>query len=225
MVIAIDSFPLYEIIIIFSVLVGMIYIFLNLKNEIKNNKQILFFFIIYLIFSFVFGKIYTALLYGQENFLEAGLSAYGGLVGVVIAAIIFEKKVPLDGKIIKYTILSLPLVYGLTKIACFFAGCCYGIPYDGIFKIIYPRSIDISVFPIQLLETIVFLAIYFIGNKYKNNKDIIFIVLSLVFTFKFLLDFLRYDHINIVFTRNQIFSIILLIINISLYIKNYKRQY
>ena len=58
-----------------------------------------------------YGKIYTVFAYGEDNILTAGLSAYGGLIGVVIASIIFEKILSTDGKIIKYTILSLPLVY------------------------------------------------------------------------------------------------------------------
>ena len=214
------SFPFYGIIVVLSVLVGMLYIFYNIKKDGYNNKQILLYFVIYIAFAFVCGKMYTVFAYGEYNFFKAGLSAYGGLIGVVIGALIFEKILPIDGKIIKYTILSLPLVYGLTKIACSIVGCCGGIPYNGMFKIKYIDVQNIWQFPIQITEVIIFLLIFFICLKFKNNKNINYIVLILVSLFKFLLDFLRYDHINTLITPNQIFSIILLIVTIIVFIIN-----
>ena len=44
----------------------------------------------YIAFAFICGKMYTVLAYGESNILKAGLSAYGGLIGIVIASIIFE---------------------------------------------------------------------------------------------------------------------------------------
>ena len=196
----------------------MFYIYHNVKKEGCKNKQILLYFIMYIAFAFMCGKIYTTLIYNNMTFLTAGLSAYGGLVGVVIASIIFEKILPVDGKIIKYTILSLPLVYGLSKIACFIVGCCGGIPYEGIFKVKYVDVLNIWQFPIQITETIVFILLFLISHNFRNKKNINYIVLVLVSIFKFLLDFLRYDHINILITRNQIFSIVLLIIIIIVFI-------
>ena len=218
------NFPLYGIIIVLSVVIGMIYIYYNIKKEGCKNNQILLYFIMYLPFAFVFGKMYTVLAYGENDYLKAGLSAYGGLIGVVIAAIIFEKILSVDGKIIKYTILSLPLVYGLTKIACFIAGCCGGIPYEGIFKIKYVDLLNVWQFPIQIAEVIVFLLIFIFCHLSRNKKGINYIVIVLVCIFKFLLDFLRYDHINIAITKNQMFSIFLLLITILTYVICKKKQ-
>lgn len=214
------NFPFYGIIIVLSILVGMYYIYSNLRKDKFDNKQILMYFIMYVAFAFVFGKIYTSLVYLESGFLEAGLSAYGGLVGVVIAAIIFEKILPTNGSITKYTILSLPLVYGLTKIACSIVGCCGGIPYTGIFKVKYLNALNIWQFPIQIVEAITFIVLFLILNKFKNNKYINYIVLIFVSIIKFLLDFLRYEHINIFITRNQIFSILLLVIVLMVFVIN-----
>jgi len=214
------NFPFYGIIIVLSILVGMYYIYSNLRKDKFDNKQILMYFIMYVAFAFVFGKIYTSLVYLESGFLEAGLSAYGGLVGVVIAAIIFEKIIPTNGSITKYTILSLPLVYGLTKVACSIVGCCGGIPYTGIFKVKYLNALNIWQFPIQIVETITFIVLFLILNKFKNNKYINYIVLIFVSIIKFLLDFLRYEHLNIFITRNQIFSILLLVIVLIVFVVN-----
>ena len=218
------NFPFYGIIIVLSVIIGMLYIYCNLKKDGYKNKQILLYFIMYIAFAFICGKMYTVLAYRENDILSAGLSAYGGLIGVVIGSIIFEKILPTDGKIIKYTILSLPLVYGLTKIACFIVGCCGGIPYEGIFKIKYVDVLNIWQFPIQLTEVIVFILIFIFCQIFNKNKNINYIVLVLVSIFKFLLDYLRYEHINIFITANQVFSIILLLVTIIVYIVYKKKE-
>ena len=55
-------------------------------------------------------------------------------------------------------------MYAVGKIGCFFAGCCYGIEYNGFLNVTYNYSAiapkGISLFPIQLLESIVFLIIF-----------------------------------------------------------------
>lgn len=214
------NFPFYGIIIVFSIITGIIYIYHNIKKYNYNNDHTLLYFIMYIAFAFICGKMYTVLVYDEYNILKAGLSAYGGLVGVVIASIIFEKMLPSDGIITKYTILSLPLVYGLSKIGCFIAGCCSGIPYEGLFKIKYANLLNIWQFPIQIIESIIFISIFILCHNLKKNKNINYFVLIMVAFFKFLLDFLRYDHIDLLITKNQLFSIILLAITIIIYIVN-----
>ena len=220
------SFPFYGIIILCSIISSLVYIYLNLKKENINNKNVFLYILMYISFAIVFGKLYTVITDpNQSNIFTAGLSSYGGLIGVVISSIIFEKILPTDNKIIKYTIISLPLTYGISKIGCFIAGCCYGIPYDGILSVTYVDGLNIKLFPIQFLEVVVFLIIFMICNKLKDKKNIIYITLFLVSIFKFLLDFLRYDHIKKLITVNQIFSLILLIVVIIILVyKKFKNQ-
>lgn len=216
--------PLYGLIIVISVLVEMLYIYFSLKKEIKNNKNILLFFLISFFFSFTFGKIFTVIAYNDTTFFKAGLSSYGGLIGIIIGAIVFEKVIPLSGKLIKYSIISLPLTYGISKLACFFSGCCGGIPYTGIFNIIYPFGMNIKQFPIQIVETIVSIIVFFICHKLRKNKNVSYITLLLVSIIKFSLDFLRYEHINVLITKNQIFSIFLFICTLILMIRKNKKK-
>lgn len=220
------NFPIYGIIILLSVVIGMLYVYVSLRKDNYKDKNILLYFLMYITFSIVLGKMFTIVTDSNvNNFLTAGLSSYGGLIGVIAAAIIFEKILPTNNKIIKYSIISLPLIYGLTKIACFIVGCCYGIPYNGIFSITYTHGLNKPLFPIQITETIVFLIIFIICHKLRNNKNIIYITIILVSIFKFILDFLRYDHITKLITVNQIFSVILLIgtIIVFIYTKNKRR--
>lgn len=213
MIITKQTFPFYGILIFISGFVGLLYVYKMLKKDDIKNKNIYLYILLYGSFSIFFGKLFTIITTGfKYNMLNAGLSSYGGLIGVLLATIIFELIVPTNKKLIKYVIISLPLTYAIGKIGCFIAGCCYGIPYNGIFNVIYKDVLGISLFPIQLLETLVFIIIFIICNKLRNNKNIIYITVFISIISKFLLDFLRYEHINKILSINQIFSIILIVV-------------
>ena len=218
MVISKQTFPFYGIILLIAMSLGLFYIFRMLKKNGIKDKNIYLYILLYVLFAFIFGKFYTMISTQEINILKAGLSSYGGLVGVIIATIIFELILPTNKKLIKYVIISLPLTYGIAKIGCFIAGCCYGIPYNGIFNVIYKDGLNIPLFPIQITETIVFVIIFIICNKLRNNKNIIFITTFIAIIAKFLLDFLRYEHINKILSTNQIFSLIILVVMIIVYL-------
>ena len=48
----------YNLIIVTSVIIGMVYIYLSLKKDKCEYKKIYLFFIMYVIFAFIFGKLY-----------------------------------------------------------------------------------------------------------------------------------------------------------------------
>ena len=214
-----QTFPFYGILIVISMLIGLLYLFVLLKKDKMENKNVYLYAILYITFALFFGKLFTIITSGfKYNILDAGLSSYGGVIGVLLSSIVFELILPTNKKIIKYAILSLPLVYGIGKIGCFIAGCCSGIPYNGIFKVIYKDGLNIGQFPIQIVESITFIILFIIINKLRNKKNIIYITIFISIILKFLLDFLRYEHINKLLTTNQIFSIIVLISLIIIYV-------
>lgn len=216
------DFPIYKIITLTSIFLGALYIFISVKNKGMNKKHIIIFFMLYFILSILVGKLYTLIVDNDtRNFFEIGLSGYGGLIGAIIAAFIYSRIYD-EKYVLKYTIISLPLIYSFAKIACLLNGCCYGIPYNGFLSIKYVDKMNISVFPIQLVEVIAFNIIFQVCNKLQNRKDIIYITLITISVVKFSLDFLRYSHINQIISPNQIFSIILLVITIIAYLYNKK---
>ena len=219
------NFPIYGIVVITSVLIGMIYVYKMLVKENIEKRNILLYFIMYISFTITFAKIYTIITNGNEkNFITAGMSSYGGAIGIIIAALIFEKILPSNNKITKYSIISLPLIYSLSKIACFIVGCCHGIPYDGFLSVTYPHISNTSYFPIQILETIVFFIVFLIIHKLRNNKNIIYITIIISSISKFLLDFLRDVHSHKVISINQICSIVLLLIVVTVWIYKKKKN-
>ena len=167
-----------------------------------------------MLFPFVLGlSIFSTFIIGLfEDKVTIGFSSFGAGVGLLLSAFIFEKIVLLNGKIVKYSTLSLPLIYGISKLACFFAGCCYGIPYNGLFKVKYPFVMDKFLFPVQLLESILFIILFIILSKLKNKNNIVYYVIISSAVLKYLLDFFRYDHVNKSITSNQIVCIISIIV-------------
>lgn len=216
------NFPIYEVIMYSSIIIGIVYIFVALNKENLSKKNIISFFILFFMFSVFFAKLYNLIEHhGRGNLLTIGFTGYGGLIGAILAAYIYGKLYR-DNRFFKYTIISLPLIYGFAKLACFFNGCCYGIPYNGPLAVTYSQIMDKSLFPIQLLETFIFIIIFQICNSLHKNKDIIYITLIIVFIAKFLLDFLRYSHTYKLFSNNQVVSILLLSITIIIYL--YKKK-
>lgn len=221
MIIKNQVIPVYGIMILLSLVIGLLYILISLKKEGIRNKNVYLFILLYLIFTMMFGlKISISQNAENHYIIKGGLYSYGGAIGVILAAVIFEKILPTNNKIVKYAIISLPLTYAISKLGCFHAGCCYGIPYEGPLSVTYIDKMQFSVFPVQMLETIVFLAIFILCNALQNNKYIVYITFFISAMVKFALDYLRYEHIGKVLTTNQILGIILVLITVVIYVFN-----
>ena len=165
-----------------------------------------------------------------ESFLEMGLASYGALFGAAAAILLFCFQFK---KNIKETIYlftpSFPLMYGMGKIGCFMVGCCHGIKYNGLFRIMYKYSEiapnNVYLFPIQLVESIVFISIFIYLiiklNKNKFDEKLFGISLILCGVAKGSLDFLRQEGTQL-FTFCKITSLIVIIIGIICIYKNEK---
>ena len=217
-VIAEFKFPVYGICILMSLIIGISFNFYYLMKSNINKKYIYLY-----MFQFLIYCVLGGLIMGSKK-SDIGLASYGGAIGVLLSAFVFEHIYPKNNTFIKSAMLSLPLMYSISKIGCFLAGCCYGIPYDGIFSVTYTHGLNISLVPVQLMETITFMIIFIICLIKRKNKDIIAITMIMCATGKFLLDFLRYEHIGKLITFNQLISIVFIIIGVVIIIKNKSRK-
>lgn len=215
------NFPIYGIMILVALIIGMCFNIIFLKKQNIKNQHIALFVFMASVYSMFGGVILNSITTGSFDFTKFGLSSYGGAFGILVSAIMFEKMTNSNKEFIKSAVLSLPLIYSISKLACFFAGCCYGIPYSGIFSVIYPYKLNFSVFPIQLAETISFFIVFVVCLLFRKNKYNVGITIVLSAFTKFLLDFLRYDHLSKFITINQIISIGFIAVTIILYtVKN-----
>lgn len=218
---------IYSIIILTSIIIGFTFIYVNLRIN-KIPKNIIGYMLLLSITCIIyFSKLVTVLTSDDlsVNIFTAGLSSLGAAIGLLLSVLIFTKIYKEKTKEI-YEIFSivLPLMYGISKIGCHFAGCCYGIPYDGIFYTTskFEKTYD-KLFPIQLVESTIFLIIFIINIfMYYNKVRINYLAVEMIMcaVAKFMLDYLRYSNIDKIITINQVICSIFLIIGALILINN-----
>ena len=216
------DFPLYSLFIIIALLSNIIIILLTSKYSKIETICLL----LYENTGILLGaKLLTYILnysnYDEFDFFELGLSSYGAVIGALLFLLLFSlqfKKLFKD--LLSLFIVPIPLMYAIGKIGCFLVGCCYGIKYSGIFSVVYNYSlhapVGVSLFPIQLVESIVFLLIfiYMLNKKLQNkfNTQTIGISFILCGLAKFILDFFRMSHQNVILSINQYISLIFIVV-------------
>lgn len=99
-----------------------------------------------------------------EAAIKGGFVFYGGLFGGALGLIIYVRQfhMKLSGFAELYTTV-LPLGHALGRVGCFFAGCCYGIPWEHGY--IYHATVGatplgVPLLPIQLIEAGILLVLF-----------------------------------------------------------------
>lgn len=180
---------------------------------VKSDKYNLFYFdmikksVFYIgICAGIFGKlIYIATRINEQNIsiLErlSGFVYYGGFIGAVIGMWVFCQFY--KQRFLDYfdTFTSiLPLGQAIGRIGCYFNGCCYGKPYDGLLAVTYfVDGKETKVFPTWFMESvfclIVFLVFFMISKEVFSGfyASIYMITYSL---FRFCIEYYRGDEIR-----------------------------
>lgn len=230
------NIPFYGIMILFSLLINIIVVMFIYKKYNFTRDEIIGA-LVYENMGIILGaKLLTYIenysINSNFDFLSLGLSSYGACIGALLSLIIFGIQFKKSLKDMFFTFTpSIPLMYAIGKIGCFLVGCCYGIKYNGIGSIMYKYSKIapnyIKLFPVQILETIVFLLIFiYLINRIIRNKfnwktvGICFIISGFS---KFILDYFRFSHANIFLSLNQIISIIFMLIGCIIYMRKYSK--
>lgn len=135
--------------------------------------------------------------------MKGGFVFYGGLLGGIAALWIYCKQYKLSFyKYADIISLSLPLGHTFGRVGCLFAGCCYGVRYNGVCSIIYKVSHNINtplntpLLPVQAIEAILlsflFIALIFCFRKNKEGLTS-FVYLQAYSVIRFALEFIRGD--------------------------------
>lgn len=222
--------PPYVIAFVTAIVSGFLLVYFMLKR-IGIPRNIIGYSILLNIILMLYGaKIYTIFTSGfKVGFWNSGMSSLGGVIGILLGIFLF-------GCIYKESralffevyVVVVPLMYGIAKIGCFLAGCCKGIPYDGFLSVTYQnRSIQGGpYFPIQLVESIVFVIIFLIvfGRLFhkKSSYTVPTVLISCAIA-KFSLDFLREEHIGKFLSVNQYVCIGFFVWGITIFFKKRRR--
>lgn len=140
-----------------------------------------------------------------NSLMAGGFVYYGGLLGAAGGLYVCKRVLRINvEEYVCAAVPVLPLAHGFGRIGCAFAGCCYGIPYEGPGAVVYKASMiapaGIPLFPVQALEAAgnflicIILCLYGMVCRRKRIKSrAVSLYLLLYASFRFLLEFLRYD--------------------------------
>jgi len=159
--------------------------------------------------------------------LKGGFVFYGGFIGGFAGLMVYCKA--FKEKLWKYLDVYatvLPLGHAFGRVGCFFGGCCYGMPYDGIFSYTYEgpligqTPIGVPLFPVQLFEAgclvLIFSAMMVIFFKTKEKYHLtVFGYLASYCVVRFVLEFFRGDKERgglLFLSTSQIISILIALV-------------
>ena len=231
----------YSLAYIFGIVFGWIYC----KKKLIRDPKILDLFddlIAYIIFGIIIGGrlgyvLFYNFNYFLENFLEifmiwnGGMSFHGGIIGVIIATIIFSNKHKINSLIFLDLIsLTAPIGIFFGRIANFINSELYGRETDVAWSVKFLLVDNISRHPSQLYEAIFeglilfFLLSYLAKTEVFKKPGLISAFFLIMYSFcRFILEFFRAPDYQIGYlayhlTLGQIISIIFFFLGMLLYL-------
>jgi phosphatidylglycerol:prolipoprotein diacylglycerol transferase len=169
---------------------------------------------------------------------EGGMSFHGGLIGIIVASILFSKKNNQDSFLYMDLVsLVAPIGIFFGRLANFINSELYGTPTDIPWAVTFIQVDNLSRHPSQLYEAILEGIILFIILMYFKNKDYLekpglISGLFLIFysIFRFFIEFVRVPdeqlgYLIFELSMGQIISLIFFVTGIILfYLKNENKQ-
>lgn len=164
------------------------------------------------------------------HFLMSGYIFYGGLLGAILAIYLYCKKYRINNlQMLDLAAPSIPIIHGFGRVGCFFAGCCYGIHYNGPGHVIFEKSIaapnNVALLPVQLMESgINFLAgtlLLIYAIPLRRPGKIIGLYITYYAILRFAMEFFRGDIVRGLFfgiSTSQWISLLLLPIGLWLFL-------
>ncbi len=159
-----------------------------------------------------------------------GMSILGGIIGASAASYIYLKKQKLPiMKIFNFMVPYVALGIGITRIGCFFQGCCFGRECSSAIGVIFPPNSPAGhvfpgtpIYPSQLFASaggFLIFGILLFSRKYESFKDKTFyIFLVLLGISRFTVDTFRYFESSIIvyqngfsLSSNQIISLLMIV--------------
>ncbi|GAA4273449.1 prolipoprotein diacylglyceryl transferase [Aquimarina gracilis] len=132
-----------------------------------------------------------------------GLASHGGSIGAILAVILFsvKNKTPLLWIFDRIAMVA-PVTGAFIRLGNFMNSEIYGKPTDGSYGVVFMRDDLIPRHPTQLYEAfsylLIFALVWYLYKKtnFKNYKGALFgIVLSIVFTARFIIEFFKENQV------------------------------
>ncbi|WP_082332023.1 prolipoprotein diacylglyceryl transferase family protein [Mangrovimonas xylaniphaga] len=153
----------------------------------------------------------TAINSHSQNFNNR--SAIGGLFFGFLGLLVSQRIFGFGRFILNLYAWICPIALGIIKLGCFFNGCCYGIPSNGMWSVQYTKGThahfnhwsagqiapealaSLSVHPVQLYESVLLVLIGYLvwktHKKWQKALSALLFGLSLFFMMRFGIEFFR----------------------------------
>ena len=168
---------------------------------------------------------------------QGGMSFHGGLLGIIIASILFAKKNSQDPLLyMDQVALVAPIGIFFGRIANFINSELYGLPTDVSWSVIFIQIDNLSRHPSQLYEAVLegiiifIILIYFIKKNYLKKPGLISGLFLIFYSiFRFFVEFFRVpdEHLGyLIFdlSMGQIISVIFFMIGTILFYFKYENK-
>lgn len=206
------------------------------KREIDSNDLIIIIAVsvgcailggcfLYIFVTYDFLTLCKQIVARKLSFLQnPGIVFYGGLLGGMIGGIIASKMLRVRVEIIEACVVPyIPLGHAVGRIGCLLAGCCYGLPYSGIFAVSTQfDTTGMTHFPIQVVEALFNLLIMtillFYTKKIRRRYRVLLLYLIMYSLLRFCLEFFRGDLIRgsfLFFSTSQWISFVLFVVSFT----------
>ncbi|HDR06747.1 MAG TPA: prolipoprotein diacylglyceryl transferase [Candidatus Coatesbacteria bacterium] len=169
---------------------------------------------------------------------DGGLMLFGGFIFALAGSVVYlwRKRLPV-WKITDIVAPSVALGLGITRIGCFFNGCCYGRATDSWLGMVFPHNAAVyyelrtgippgtPVLPTQLFESaagfFLFGLLLFVERKWKRFHGLLFGILIAFFgAWRLFIEEFRFREDDMwalggFLSKNQVISIVILLVGVG----------
>ena len=237
----------YSLAYIFGIVIGWLLckkIFIQKSDIIEKFDDFLTYLIIGIIIG---GRLGYVIFYNFDYYIsnifdifkvwQGGMSFHGGLLGIIVASILFAKKNNQNPFLYMDQIaLVAPIGIFFGRIANFINSELYGVPTDVSWSVTFIQIDTLSRHPSQLYEAVLegiilfVILVYFRKKDYLKKPGLISALFLIIYSiFRFFVEYFRSpdEHLGyIVFdlSMGQIISVVFLIIGIILFFFKYENK-
>jgi phosphatidylglycerol:prolipoprotein diacylglycerol transferase len=169
---------------------------------------------------------------------NSGFVFYGSLLFALLLVWLFIKKYKLAvWPFLDIIAITTLIVHFFGRIGCFLAGCCHGLPYDGIFSVVFSdpncvaEPLNTPLYPTQLYSAFMLLSIllilFIIKRSQRFEGELFLVYLMLYAVGRSIIEEFRGDEERgFVFdgflSHSQLIALVLFLLALFLFIKKWK---
>ena len=171
---------------------------------------------------------------------NSGFVFYGSLIFALLVVWLFIRKYKLAlWPFLDIIAITTLIVHSFGRVGCYLAGCCHGLPYDGIFSVIFSdpncvaEPLNTPLHPTQLYSAFMLLSILgilFILKRFQRFEGELFLVYLMLYAIgrSIIEEFRGDEERGFVFdgflSHSQLIALVLFLLALFLFLKKYRTK-